>query len=119
MIPISQPPEELDACPQGRGCNQSPVVGMFSQVTEDPFSFPKAEGASAIVDLSIISRDESGKEKAEGRRASVWRHDQGAQGERGLASGACHAAKMEAKMMGRRASISRRRTTGRTGCMAA
>lgn len=77
-------------------------MGAFSQGTEDPFSFPKAEGANAIVDLGVTGQDK--KEKVEGRRASVWRHNQGAQGERGLASGACQGAKMEVKMMGRWAS---------------
>lgn len=45
--------------------------GAFSQGTEDPFSFPKAEGANAIVYLGVTSPDQDGKEKAEGRRATV------------------------------------------------
>lgn len=42
-----------------------PRHGAFSQVTEDPFSFPKAEGASAVVDLGISGQDEEENEKTE------------------------------------------------------
>lgn len=46
----------------GQGVQPKPRHGAFSQVTEDPFSFPKAEGASAVVDLGINSQDEDEKE---------------------------------------------------------
>lgn len=53
--------------------------GIFT--SDRRLSLPKAEGANAIVHLGVTSQVENKKEKAEGRRASVWRHNQEAQGE--------------------------------------
>lgn len=40
-----------------------PRQGPFSQVTGDPFSFPKAEGARAAVSLGVNSQDQDEKGK--------------------------------------------------------
>lgn len=62
------------------GCAaRAPSWGIFTR-REDPFSFPKAEGADASVDLGITSQDKDEKEEAKGRRASVQRQDQETQG---------------------------------------
>lgn len=41
----------------GQGVQPKPHQGTFSQVMKDPFSFPKAEGASTVIDLGMKSQD--------------------------------------------------------------
>ena len=56
-------PGEPQCLSTGWGVQPKPCQGTFSQVTEDPLSFPKAKGASAVVDLGMNSQDTDEKGK--------------------------------------------------------
>lgn len=71
----------------GQAVQPKPRHGAFSQVTEGPFSFPKAEGAHAVVDLGINSQDEAENREDGGRRASMWRQNRKLEGNEGPAMG--------------------------------